>query len=131
MNGPCFLSVKLSLLFFYRRIFIINQYWLKVVWWVNLVYAILWAIGSTIDFSMQCVPSNYYWNRTYLEYPDPPPGITGTCHAAGNWQVALPIIFSVISDFALLALPIGTLIGLHMSRKQKVALLVIFSIGLL
>ena len=43
----------------------------------------------------------------------------------------MPIIFSVISDFALLGLPVASLLGLNMSRKQKTALIAIFSVGLM
>ena len=79
----------------------------------------------------QCVPVQYYWQRTYLSFPNAPSDIHGECHAAENWQIALPIIFSVVSDFALLGLPIFTLLGLNMSKKHKTALLAIFSVGLL
>ncbi|KAL9074713.1 MAG: hypothetical protein Q9161_002082 [Pseudevernia consocians] len=130
LNGPCFLSIKLSLLFFYRRIFLVNQHWLRIFWWINLVYAVLWFFGSTLDFVFQCVPVSFYWERSYLRFPDAPPSVHGECHASANWQVAMPIIFSVISDFALLGLPVASLMGLNMSKKQKTALIAIFSVGL-
>jgi len=91
----------------------------------------MWFIGSTLDFIFQCVPVNFYWNRTYLKFPSPPPVSIGECHASANWQVALPIVFSIISDCALLGLPSYTLLRLQMSRKQKIALVAIFTLGAL
>lgn len=131
-NGPCFLAIKLCLLFFYRRIFLVNQRWLRIFWWTNLVYAVLWFIGSTLYYILQCLPVSYYWERLYQRFHvSPAYPVHGQCDAATTAQVALPLIFSLISDFALLFLPLFTLAKLHMSLKRKVALLALFSLGFL
>ena len=131
-NGPCFLTIKLCLLFFYRRLFLVNQKWLRLFWWVNLTYAVLWFVGSTLYYILQCLPVNYYWERFYQRFHVQPPNpVHGECNAATTAQVGLPLIFSLISDFALLLLPIVTLARLQMSLRRKASLLALFSLGLL
>lgn len=131
-NGPCFLAIKLCLLFFYRRIFLVHQKWLRIFWWINLVYAVLWFFGSTLYYILQCLPANYYWERLYQRFHVRPPyPIHGECNAAKTAQVALPLIFSLISDFALLSIPIVTLARMQMSLRRKIALTGLFLLGLL
>ena len=131
-NAPCFLSIKLSLLFFYRRLFLVNQKWLKVFWWLNLVYAILWAIGSGFFYIFQCQPVDFYWLRLYETLGVEPSGgiqITGEC--PGTSKVAIPLIFNLFSDIALLLLPTVALSKLKSSIRKKIGLLALFSLGLL
>lgn len=42
-----FTWIKLTLLFFYRRLFLVSQRWLMIAWWANLVYVFLWLFGAT------------------------------------------------------------------------------------
>ncbi|KAI9813675.1 MAG: hypothetical protein M1827_003746 [Pycnora praestabilis] len=132
LTGPCFLSIKISLLWFYRRAFLVHQRWLAIAWWINLVYIILWAIGSTIFYILQCIPPDYYWRRTYLLFKITPPSLVhGQCNSDTAVLVALPLIFSLISDFGILVLPVVTLSRLKLRTSKKLGLLAIFSLGLL
>lgn len=57
--------------------------------------------------------------------------VTGQCNSAKPVLVALPLIFGLASDFAILLLPVVTLARLRMQTSRKLGLTVIFSPGLL
>ena len=131
--GPTFTFIKLSLLFFYRRLFMVNQKWLRIAWWANMVYIILWFFGATGFYMFQCWPVQWYWTRYYQRYHAGSSSIAkeGQCNATTVQHVALPLIFSLISDVALLLLPIAAIWKLHVSLKRKLGLAAIFSVGAL
>ena len=130
--GPTFTFIKLSLLFFYRRLFLVNQTWLRIAWWANMVYVILWFFGGTGFYIFQCWPVQWYWVRYYERYHDGTwTGETGQCNATTVAHVAMPLIFSLVSDVALLLLPIATISKLQISLKKKLGLTAIFSVGVL
>ncbi|MCJ1405216.1 hypothetical protein MMC11_008443 [Xylographa trunciseda] len=130
LTGPTFFGIKLSLLWFYRRTFLVNQKWLRVAWWINVGYIILWTVGCTLFYIAQCIPPDYYWQRVYLLLKIPPPTpLTGECRSATPELIALPLILSLASDFGILLLPVVTLARLHMRTSRKLGLIVIFSLG--
>ena len=132
LASPTFLCIKLSLLFFYRRLFLVNQKWLRIAWWANLVYILFWAFGATGFYIFQCWPVQWYWMRYYPRYHvKAPDGMNGQCNATTVQNVALPLIFGLISDFALLLLPITAIVKLQISHPKKVGLAGIFSVGLM
>ncbi|KAL9066104.1 MAG: hypothetical protein Q9161_007762 [Pseudevernia consocians] len=132
LTGPCFAAVKISLLWFYRRTFLVHQKWLGIAWWINLAYIVLWAIASSLFYVLQCLPPSYYWERMYLLLRiQPPSPIKGQCNSATPVLVALPLVFSLISDLGVLLLPIVTLAQLHMRTSRKMGLIVVFSLGAL
>ncbi len=130
--GPTFTFIKLSLLFFYRRLFLVNQNWLRIAWWANMVYAILWFFGATGFYIFQCWPVQWYWTRYYQRYHvGPPVAMKGQCNATTVRHVAMPLIFSLISDVALLLLPIAAISKLQISLRKKLGLAAVFSVGAL
>ena len=132
LTGPSFLAIKISLLWFYRRTFLVHQRWLFIAWWINLIYIILWAIGSTLFYIFQCIAPQYYWQRLYVLFKIPPPSpISGQCNSATRVLVALPLIFSLVSDFGILLLPVTTVSQLQMRTGRKIGLIAVFSLGLL
>lgn len=128
--GPTITCIKLSLLFFYRRLFLVNQKWLIIAWWANMVYAILWFFGSTGFYIFQCWPVQFYWTRYHNRY-HVGPVVEGQCNATTVHNVALPLILSLISDVAVLLLPVAAILKLQISRKRKLGLATIFSVGVL
>ena len=130
LNGSCFLAIKLSILHTYRRLFLVNQKWLKIAWWANVIYAVLWAIGSTLFYILQCAPVDYYWQRVYIVAQ-----IKTTASLKGHCESNLAkatasLITSTISDFSILLLPVSVLWNLQISTKKKVRLVLLFSLGL-
>ncbi|CRG90560.1 hypothetical protein PISL3812_07604 [Talaromyces islandicus] len=122
-NGPCLIAIKLGLLLFYRRLFYTSQKWLAIGWWANLIYAVAWAIGSTVFFILQCHPIPYYWERL-----NPTLHISGHC-SSGTHIVAIPLILSTVSDVAILVLPIFVVTGLRLTTQTKVGLVALFGFG--
>ena len=130
LNGSCFLAIKLSILYTYRRLFLVNQKWLKIAWWTNVVYAVLWAIGSTLFYILQCAPVNYYWQRMYIVAQiKNSSSLNGHCES-NLAKIAASLITSTISDFSILLLPVSVLWNLQISTKKKVRLVLLFSLGL-
>lgn len=130
LNGSCFLAIKLSILYTYRRLFLVNQRWLKIAWWANVIYAVLWAIGSTLFYILQCGPVDYYWNRMYLVAQiKTSSSLNGHCES-NQAKIAASLITSTISDFAILLLPVSVLWNLQISTRKKVRLVLLFSLGL-
>ena len=130
LQGPTFTFIKLSLLFLYRRLFLVHQKWLRIAWWVNLIYVLLWGLGATVFYLFQCWPVGWYWLRFYKQHDPTYPG-DGQCNSTSVQHVALPLIFGLISDVALLFLPLTAISKLHVSRQKKIGLAGIFGVGLL
>ncbi|KAL8820590.1 MAG: hypothetical protein Q9191_007482 [Dirinaria sp. TL-2023a] len=132
LQGPTFTFIKLSLLFLYRRLFLVHQKWLRIAWWANLIYILLWAFGATGFYLFQCWPVQWYWLRYYQKFQtDPPYHRTGQCNATTVQHVALPLVFGLISDVAMLCLPITAILKLQVSTKKKLGLAAIFGVGTL
>ncbi len=108
--------VKLSILLFYRRIFPGHRF--RQALWVVAFLVIGWGISMTFASIFQCIPVRKAWN----------PNIPGKCinlHAYYFGQ-AIP---NTITDGVILLLPLPPLWKLQVSRSQKLALIVIFSLG--
>ncbi|KAI0378280.1 hypothetical protein F5Y04DRAFT_291085 [Hypomontagnella monticulosa] len=132
LMGPCFTCIKLTLLFFYKRLFLVSNSKLRIFWWANLIYTVLWFIGATGFYLFQCWPVQWYYVRYFAKYPHlPVPGnMTGQCDATSVLHVSLPPIFSLASDIALLILPIWAISKLRLSKTKKRGLMVVFGIGI-
>lgn len=127
-NGPALLATKISLLLYYRRLFLVHQTWLRIAWWFNLVFVVLWGIFCTLYYILQCTPPSYYWERL-----DPMTKIKdGKCPIPEKLeQVAIPLILSAVSDFTILLLPIFTVFTLQTALARKLGLAAVFSVGFL
>ncbi|KAI0443255.1 hypothetical protein F4803DRAFT_561767 [Xylaria telfairii] len=128
-----FLCIKMTLLFFYKRLFLISNPRLRVYWWANFVFIILWFFGSTGFYLFQCQPIWWYFMRYYARFPhhdkNNPTGLKGQCDATAVLNVSLPVIFSLISDIALLILPIWAVSTLKVNKTKKRGLLAVFGVG--
>ncbi|KAK4248351.1 hypothetical protein C7999DRAFT_40490 [Corynascus novoguineensis] len=127
-----FVCIKITLLFFYKRLFLVSSSRLRIFWWANLIYVVLWFFGGTGFYLFQCQPVQWYFMQHYERFGKPVPGgMTGQCDAQKVTNVALPVIFSLISDLGLLVLPIAAIWNLRLSRWKKIGLFAVFGIGLL
>lgn len=103
---------------------------MRIFWWINLVYIILWWIGATGFYLFQCSPVQWYFIQYYARFNKPVPGgITGQCNATNVVNVSLPVVFSLVSDVGLMVLPIWAISRLKVSRKRKYGLLAVFGVG--
>lgn len=127
-----FLCIKMTLLFFYKRLFLVTVLGksMRIFWWANMVYIILWWIGATGFYLFQCSPVQWYFIQYYKKYNKPVPGgMTGQCDATNVVNVSLPVVFSLVSDIGLMVLPIWAISRLKVSRKRKYGLLAVFGVG--
>ncbi|OTA53462.1 hypothetical protein K449DRAFT_339723 [Hypoxylon sp. EC38] len=126
-----FMCIKMTLLFFYKRLFLVANPKLRIFWWANFVYNVLWFIGGTSFYLFQCKPVQWYFLQYYARYHRPVPGgMTGQCDATSVLHVSLPVIFSLISDVSLLLLPIMAIYQLRLDKNKKRGLMAVFGIGL-
>ncbi|KAI1212598.1 uncharacterized protein F4807DRAFT_450255 [Annulohypoxylon truncatum] len=129
LNGFCFSTIKLSILFFLRRLFWVTR-WFKIAWWVNVAYVILWTIGSTLFYIFQCAPIDFYWNKIYAGAGITPPehDANGQCIKALA-SIGTPIILNTVGDLFVLLLPLPILLKLQTTTPKRLRLLGLFVIG--
>ncbi|OTA55904.1 hypothetical protein K449DRAFT_468729 [Hypoxylon sp. EC38] len=110
--------VKLSALFFYRRIFCASgkRTMFGTTTWVTIVVVILWLIVFQFLTGFQCgTHFSALWDGSYIQY----------C------TISFPFLYGlVISDFLLdiwiLALPIPSILRLNTTLQRKVSIIGIF-----
>lgn len=109
---------KLSFLMMYYRIFRF-PYFKR---WAFAIggFVIMWVITVTFLFVFICVPVQKLW------YPQLP----GHCiNQVGTWIANATS--TIVTDLAILILPIPQVWTLHLKRSEKIALTIIFSLGFL
>lgn len=107
---------KLSFLMMYYRIFRF-PYFKR---WAFAIggFVIMWVITVTFLFVFICVPVQKLW------YPQLP----GHCiNQVGTWIANATS--TIVTDLAILILPIPQVWTLHLKRSEKIALTIIFSLG--
>ncbi|KAK4502242.1 hypothetical protein PRZ48_005667 [Zasmidium cellare] len=125
LTGCC---VKVSVLLFYRRLTesTCSKFWIWAVWA---------AIGLTVSYTLafilalvfNCSPTEAYWRAFDLRY-----AATVDYHCVDTTIINLLAgIMAVISDLYAVALPCIMMRNLRIPLHQKIALNVVFSLGLL
>lgn len=112
------LAVKLSIMFFYLRVFVNNGLRLAVK--IAMGVTLLWSAGNLIQVFVICRPFRSSWD---IKTP-------GVCGNRQGSFIAIGV-FNVVTDFIILLLPIPTVWGLQMRKPAKVALTGVFCVGLL
>ncbi|KAI1174756.1 hypothetical protein F4777DRAFT_579648 [Nemania sp. FL0916] len=107
--------IKVSLLTFYLRLFNPDPR-LKVMIWIGLVAVTVFLIGILIGTLVLC------HDATWL-------GVPPQCYALLPNLTTAGTVFSVISDFYILFIPIHLVPSLKLSRRRKIAVASIFLIG--
>ncbi|KAM0815891.1 putative Integral membrane protein [Seiridium cardinale] len=126
-----FVCIKMTLLLFYKRLFILSSTGMRFFWWANLVYILLWFFGGTGFYLFQCKPVQWYFLQYFARAGKPVPGnMTGQCEATTVLHVSMPMIFSLISDVSLLALPVWAIWKLRLEKRKRMGLIAVFGIGL-
>ena len=114
----CVFAVKIGILLFYWRIFPTRTFRAAVVGIAALSVGIF--VGNFFTFLLQCIPISMFWDET----------VEGRCINRNEFYFASAII-NVISDVAVLSLPIPVVWGLHTSRRKKFSLSFLFLLGAL
>ncbi|KAK4187890.1 Satratoxin biosynthesis SC1 cluster protein 4 [Podospora australis] len=108
---------KSSILLLYLRIF--PKIFFKRCCLVLLVLILAYMVGTTASSIWQCSPIPRAWDKS----------IPGTCISiTANWYANAG--FSIATDVIILALPMYPLYTSHLPRSQKIALMVVFALGL-
>lgn len=122
MYGPTVFPIKLSILLQYLRVFTplrINKpmyICIHVVLWMNLLCYFI----NTICQLVACTPRAYFWNKL----------LVGHCLPLNSGLIYLSA-FNIISDVAMLILPMASIWKLQLKKKKKLAISAAFGTGLL
>lgn len=113
------LFAKLSILLLYLRVFFPTGAAKSNFWWViqaTIWLNVLYTTAYILLVSLQCVPSKQPWGHSCID------------------ESALLItasVINIISDVAVVVIPLGSVWNLQMARKKKRALWALFGFGLL
>lgn len=114
---PTVLFIKLSMVVLYRRLFAIDRT-MKRITWGAIAFLVLFYVAETfvaITVEAQCT------------HAPPSPSI-----CSNVWKnTVTQAVFNVLTDFAVLLLPITKVFNLHMPLRRKIGVSAVFGIGLL
>ncbi|RMD41091.1 hypothetical protein DV735_g4055, partial [Chaetothyriales sp. CBS 134920] len=122
LYNPCLMLTKTSIIVFYLSVMSkdvdVVFKWLN---WCTLAVVNLAGLGLTLYNILQCMPVSAGYT-----YPRPD---TATCTDIVTLYLSSSPV-NIITDVAILLLPIPILTGLRLPRKQKIILIVTFSFGI-
>ena len=121
LNSPAVYFVKVSILLQFQRIFVPLKkgtalYFIHAIICLNGIYYIVTFFAGIFT----CVP-----RRKICD-----PAIPGHCLNSVNWFIASGLV-NVVSDFAILMIPIFCISMLQLPLKRKIGISAVFAIGLL
>ncbi|KAL9583682.1 MAG: hypothetical protein Q9212_002569 [Teloschistes hypoglaucus] len=113
---------KISLLCFYKRLTTGGIYKLWYKWCIvgGIAFQVLMLIAFFIVAVNACKPLSAFWTPL-ATYPY-------ECIDEGNYMLSFGIL-TIFLDFAILLLPIPLVMGLQLSRKQRIAVCTLFGLG--
>ena len=111
--------VKISILLFYRRLFIVKPF--MIVSGVMIAFVASWAIAFASAMAAQCRPPAYFWEAFEIDY-------VPRCLNVQVLYQALAIS-DIILDVLVLALPIPMVASLHLPWKTKIKVIDILMLG--
>ncbi|CAL8575807.1 hypothetical protein XPA_001711 [Xanthoria parietina] len=114
---PAAVSVKLSLLCLYRRLFPVHGFHLASVIVMGLVS--VWGITFFFVNVFMCNPPRKFWE----------PLTPGFCFKYGKPGLLVGLSAEIALDCTILLLPIKMISGLQMNKTKKVSLALIFLVG--
>ncbi|KAI4146133.1 MAG: hypothetical protein LQ340_006034 [Diploschistes diacapsis] len=114
-----FSCTKLSVIFFYRRIFVGIVF--NIASWTLITIVLLWSVGYFFANLFECKPIEANWVAN---------GVSSTCvdeltmYISESWT-------DVFTDVLILSLPLPMIWKLHMTTARKLALCGVFLLGAL
>ncbi|KAB8259684.1 hypothetical protein BDV32DRAFT_123937 [Aspergillus pseudonomiae] len=106
---------KISILFLYHRFFPMK--WLLLIAYVVGAIVVAYNLAVIFVAAFQCIPLSALWT-----------GQSEKCINTAPPFTALAIV-NVVTDIAILAIPVTPVLGLHMNTSRKVQVLTIFLLG--
>ena len=110
-------AIKGSLLYLYHRVFYISRTF-RIMLWITGIFVACYSIAQSFAAIFQCMPVSSNWT-------------VGKDHYCINVDVGATIIaaFNVLTDFAILILPMPLLFRLQKPMKQKLQIMGMFLLG--
>lgn len=110
---------KMSVLLFYRKVFAVTS--ISLVAKITMVFVALLGTSGFLSTMLVCHPFAYNWD---LDLPG------GYC---GNQSAVFAVfaIMNLVTDLAVLTMPIKILLGLRLPLWKKASLLATFTVGFL
>ncbi|KAM5458012.1 hypothetical protein McanCB49686_002439 [Microsporum canis] len=109
---------KLSILLLYRKIFDTERFRFKLICDILFIYIILYTIATFLVTIFQCDPIPKAWSRA----------IPGSCiNLTAFWYANAAL--HTLTDVMILILPMPVIKGLKLPQRQKLALIVVFALG--
>ncbi|KAF3760728.1 MFS general substrate transporter [Cryphonectria parasitica EP155] len=119
--NPALMALKTSILIFYLRLAKNTQQILRIASWIVAVIVNVAGVVLTMLNIFQCHPVAASFSTTYSGQPKCIPLLTEfICSAPVN----------IVTDLAILALPIPVLTGMRLPKRQKYILVITFSLGI-
>ncbi|OJJ42357.1 hypothetical protein ASPZODRAFT_77114 [Penicilliopsis zonata CBS 506.65] len=116
--GTC---TRLSILFFYRRIFSPLELSLRVALICGGFLTLGYPIIVWVTMSTSCRPLSFFWTQFS--------GTQGECIDINTFFLAAGIL-NMLNDFVLLVIPFPRIVRLHMTVQKKVAICAIMAVGI-
>ncbi|KAI2473543.1 hypothetical protein F4781DRAFT_137368 [Annulohypoxylon bovei var. microspora] len=111
--------IKLSVLFFYRRIFSVNAS--RIANNILISITVLWGIAYTLACAFQCTPAMTLWTNFEWEYGD-------SCVELQPFYLSIAVS-DLILDVIIFVAPVPHLYMLQLPLRQKIAVGGIFLLG--
>ncbi|RFU72819.1 mfs transporter [Trichoderma arundinaceum] len=121
LYNPALMATKTSILIFYLRLTKNTQMVLRFASWLILVIVNIAGVVLTFMNVFQCTPVQAAWNANYS-------GKTRCIPLLTEFICAAPI--NIVTDLAILALPIPVLTGMRLPSRQKTILVITFTLGI-
>nr|XP_001398613.2 hypothetical protein ANI_1_1100164 [Aspergillus niger CBS 513.88] len=115
-------AAKVSILFFYRRVFMASHadLSLRIGIYLGFFLTLSYPIIICVTMATACKPASYFWNQFG--------GASGTCIDTDTFFLALGII-NMLNDIVVLLIPFPQIAKLQMNRRKKVAISGILAVG--
>ncbi|KAL4750645.1 hypothetical protein BDW72DRAFT_203775 [Aspergillus terricola var. indicus] len=111
---------KLSILFFYLRIFTTDSF--KRIAYTMIFLCSAYGVGSVVASILDCMPPSYFWTRF--------DGVsTGYCVSQTAFKVIPPV--NIALDVVVMVLPLPLLARLNLPLQKKIRVLSMFLVGVL
>ncbi|QKX56013.1 uncharacterized protein TRUGW13939_03113 [Talaromyces rugulosus] len=104
--------IKASLMIFLRRIFFASRSF-EITFWIITIYVFLWWLTTFWMSVFQCWPISSNWGTT--------PAQMGDCIPDYMTWYAWVALLNVLSDFAIVILPIPLVLRIQMPLRRKLA----------
>ena len=111
---------KVSILCLYYRIFCIET-WFRYASYSGIAFIVSSGIAYIIATIFQCTPVYGFWDKTTEDVQ--------CFNCAAFWQSYA--VLNIVTDFAILAMPLSQIAKLRLPRVEKIGLTIIFGLGAL